>query len=237
MPRAVVRPSAPPGAARIFRRGGRPRRRAPERPRRRGRRRDLGSRGLRRRPAAAGGGRPRSRPLPCRPAPLPYSCPTCGRPPPGVDVRTRTAHSAARAGPRAHVLRCNTSPPSRAPPSALGRSLARPPPGAGLRACGRPLPLVRRDPLIFSMFAVGPPSGSRQRPAHSDGRRPSSTRRPRSPATARMCGRRPPPVAYTCSVSLGAPDLGVSARPGEYSQPVRQTVRNSGNLTFAAVDL
>ena len=52
-----------------------------------------------------------------------------------------------------------------------------------------------------------------------------------------MCGRRPPPVAYTCSVSLGAPDLGVSVRPGEYSQPVRQTVRNSGNLTFAAVDL
>ena len=29
----------------------------------------------------------------------------------------------------------------------------------------------------------------------------------------------------------------MSVRPGEYSQPVRQTVRNSGNLTFAAVDL
>ena len=29
----------------------------------------------------------------------------------------------------------------------------------------------------------------------------------------------------------------MSVRPGEYSQPVRQIVRNSGNLTFAAVDL
>ena len=37
-----------------------------------------------------------------------------------------------------------------------------------------------------------------------------------------------PPVAYTCSVSIGAPDLGVSVRPGEYSAPVRQIVRNSG---------
>ena len=47
----------------------------------------------------------------------------------------------------------------------------------------------------------------------------------------------PTPVAYTCSVSLAAPDLDVSVRPGDYSQPVRQTVLNSGNLTFAGVDL
>ena len=47
----------------------------------------------------------------------------------------------------------------------------------------------------------------------------------------------PPPPAYTCSVSLGAPDFEVSVRPGEYSAPVRQVVRNSGNLTFATVEL
>ena len=45
------------------------------------------------------------------------------------------------------------------------------------------------------------------------------------------------PPAYTCSVSLGAPDLGMSVRPGEYPEPVRQVVRNSGNLTFAGVEL
>ena len=47
----------------------------------------------------------------------------------------------------------------------------------------------------------------------------------------------PPPAVHTCSVGLGAPDLGMSARPGERSEPVRQTVINSGSAPFARVDL
>ena len=47
----------------------------------------------------------------------------------------------------------------------------------------------------------------------------------------------PPPVIHTCSVGLGAPDLGMSARPGEQSAPVLQTVINSGSAPFARVDL
>lgn len=45
----------------------------------------------------------------------------------------------------------------------------------------------------------------------------------------------PPSASYTCSVSIGAPNLDVRARPGEYSAPVRQVVGNSGNLSFVNV--
>ena len=41
----------------------------------------------------------------------------------------------------------------------------------------------------------------------------------------------------TCSASVGSPDLAVSVVPGEYSQPVRQTVVNSGSLPFKQVEL
>ena len=47
----------------------------------------------------------------------------------------------------------------------------------------------------------------------------------------------PPPVFYTCSVTLGMPDLPVRAGLGEYSDPVLQVVANSGNLSFARIDL
>ena len=47
----------------------------------------------------------------------------------------------------------------------------------------------------------------------------------------------PPPVFYTCSVTLSMPNLAVRAGPGEYSDPVRQVVVNSGNLSFARIDL
>ena len=46
-----------------------------------------------------------------------------------------------------------------------------------------------------------------------------------------------PPVFYTCSVTLGMPNLDVRAQPGEYSDPIRQVVANSGNLSFARIDL
>lgn len=46
-----------------------------------------------------------------------------------------------------------------------------------------------------------------------------------------------PSAPHTCSVSIDMPDLAISARPGEYSAPVRQVVRNSGNLTIAALEL
>ena len=47
----------------------------------------------------------------------------------------------------------------------------------------------------------------------------------------------PPPVVDTCSVSVGDPDLRVSARPGGHSAPARQVVTNSGSAPFASVDL
>lgn len=47
----------------------------------------------------------------------------------------------------------------------------------------------------------------------------------------------PPPVAYTYSVSLVAPDLEIIVWPGKHSAPVRQVVKNSGNLMLAAVEL
>ena len=47
----------------------------------------------------------------------------------------------------------------------------------------------------------------------------------------------PPPVVDTCSVSVGDPDLRVSARPGGHSAPARQVVVNSGSAPFASVDL
>ena len=47
----------------------------------------------------------------------------------------------------------------------------------------------------------------------------------------------PPPAVHTCSVGLGAPDLGMSARPGGRSEPAQQTVINSGSAPFARVDL
>ena len=46
-----------------------------------------------------------------------------------------------------------------------------------------------------------------------------------------------PPAVYTCSISLGVPNLVASVAPGGYSDPVRQVVVNSGNAAFAGVDL
>ena len=48
----------------------------------------------------------------------------------------------------------------------------------------------------------------------------------------------PPPVVHTCSVSLGMPSLVMAdVRAGGLSDPVRQTVINSGSAPFARVDL
>ena len=47
----------------------------------------------------------------------------------------------------------------------------------------------------------------------------------------------PPPAVHTCSVAIGMQNIGVNARPGEYSAPVRQVVVNSGSLRFAGVEL
>ena len=47
----------------------------------------------------------------------------------------------------------------------------------------------------------------------------------------------PPPVVHTCSVAIGMPDLGMSARAGERSAPVRQEVINSGSAPFDSVEL
>ena len=46
-----------------------------------------------------------------------------------------------------------------------------------------------------------------------------------------------PPTVDTCSVSLGMPALGVSVRPGEYSEAVRQVIVNSGSAPFEGVGL
>ena len=54
---------------------------------------------------------------------------------------------------------------------------------------------------------------------------------------AAQAERAAPPVVNTCSVSVGSPDLRVSARPGEYSAPVQQVVVNSGSAQFAHVHL
>ena len=40
-----------------------------------------------------------------------------------------------------------------------------------------------------------------------------------------------------CSVSLGAPDLEITVCLSKHSAPVRQVVKNSGNLMLAAVEL
>ena len=48
----------------------------------------------------------------------------------------------------------------------------------------------------------------------------------------------PPPVVHTCSASLGMPSLVMAdVQPGGLSDPVRQTVINSGSAPFARVDL
>ena len=47
----------------------------------------------------------------------------------------------------------------------------------------------------------------------------------------------PLPTTYTCAVGIGKADLGVSMAPGEYSEPVRQTVINQGSLPFERVGL
>ena len=47
----------------------------------------------------------------------------------------------------------------------------------------------------------------------------------------------PPPVAYTCSLRLGATNLAVDARPGAASEAVRQDVVNTGSQPFVLVDL
>ena len=47
----------------------------------------------------------------------------------------------------------------------------------------------------------------------------------------------PAPPPATCSMVVASPDLGVSARPGGYSQPVGQTLINSGSLPFARVEI
>ena len=47
----------------------------------------------------------------------------------------------------------------------------------------------------------------------------------------------PPPALHTCSVSVGTPDLAVSAQPGGLSAPVLQTLINSGSAPFVHVDL
>ena len=61
---------------------------------------------------------------------------------------------------------------------------------------------------------------------------------PTEPPPAPGNGTAPPaPVFYTCSVTLGMPDLAVRAGAGEYSDPIRQVVANSGNLSFARIDL
>ena len=56
--------------------------------------------------------------------------------------------------------------------------------------------------------------------------------------TALPAGAAPPPAVHTCSVSLGMPSLVMAdVRPGGLSDPVRQTVINSGSAPFARVDL
>ena len=55
--------------------------------------------------------------------------------------------------------------------------------------------------------------------------------------TALPVGAAPPPVVHTCSVAIGMPDLGMSARAGERSAPVRQEVINSGSAPFDNVGL
>ena len=56
--------------------------------------------------------------------------------------------------------------------------------------------------------------------------------------TALPAGTAPPPVVHTCSASLGMPRLVMTdVRPGGISDPVRQTVINSGSAPFARVDL
>ena len=47
----------------------------------------------------------------------------------------------------------------------------------------------------------------------------------------------PPPTVDTCSVGIGEPDPRVSARPGGYSDALRQEVVNSGSAQFVHVSL
>ena len=47
----------------------------------------------------------------------------------------------------------------------------------------------------------------------------------------------PAPAPAMCSMVVGSSDLSVSASPGEYSQPVGQTLINSGSLPFARVEI
>ena len=46
-----------------------------------------------------------------------------------------------------------------------------------------------------------------------------------------------PPAVETCAVSIGDPALDMSARPGEYSDPVEQEVWNSGSLPLERVEI
>ena len=56
--------------------------------------------------------------------------------------------------------------------------------------------------------------------------------------TAMPVGAAPPPVVHTCSVSLDMPSLVMmDVQPGDLSDPVRQTVINSGSAQFERVDL
>ena len=45
------------------------------------------------------------------------------------------------------------------------------------------------------------------------------------------------PVVDTCAISITSPALDMSARPGEYSEPVEQDVINSGTLRLAHVEI
>ena len=47
----------------------------------------------------------------------------------------------------------------------------------------------------------------------------------------------PPPVVHTCSMEIAAQDLGMSARLGGHSHPVRQNLINTGSLPFTDIEL
>ena len=46
-----------------------------------------------------------------------------------------------------------------------------------------------------------------------------------------------PPAVDTCAISIASPALDMSARPGEYSEPVEQVVRNGGTLHLKRVEI
>ena len=60
---------------------------------------------------------------------------------------------------------------------------------------------------------------------------------PPAPSPANGTGPSPPVPPPTCSMAVVSSGLSVSMSPGEYSQPVGQTLINSGSLPFARVEI